>query len=297
MYANTGQRVILIAHFVTAGAAAPGLTVTAAGWELYENGTKSPNNTTGVPLTVTEIGGGAYMAVHQMTADGVPYGTFSTAGVADVKSVPASALTLTPIYDETIAVHAAVDATPAATDALITASHGFGLYGVAVIGNVGTVSPATLDIEGNMLGRVMPYGVVTVYHGEDAEYQFTADADGDFSYELPEGSVWTLVARKAGYLDTTASIDAFTAGVFADPLPLFITITPATLDTNGDALGLVMPYGRVTVYHGEDAQYVFDADADGDYSYELPTGSVWTLIARHAGYADTTAEVSTEVVS
>jgi len=73
-----------------------------------------------------------------------------------------------------------------------------------------------------------------------------------------------------------------------------VTITPATLDTDGVALGRVMPYGRVTVYHGEDAEYVFDADADGDYSYELPVGSVWTLLARHAGYEDTSAEVSTE---
>ena len=69
-----------------------------------------------------------------------------------------------------------------------------------------TITPATLDTDGHALGRVMPYGVVTAYVGTTAHYQFTADADGDFSYVLPDGSTWTLKARRAGYQTMTAEV-------------------------------------------------------------------------------------------
>ena len=185
----------------------------------------------------------------------------------------------------------------AATDGLITTNHGTGTYGSATLAEGVTITPATLDTSGEVLGRVMPYGVVTVYHGEDAEYQFTADADGDYSYDLPAGSVWTLIARKSGYLDTLAITDGLATGTFNHTPDELVIITPATLDTMGEALGPVMPYGVVTVSLNTVAKYRFTADVDGDYTYALPVGHVWTLLARHAGYEDTSAEVSTEGVS
>jgi len=90
MYAKAGQAGVLIAHFVASGAAAGGLTVTGKVWEISDAGAKSPNDTTGTTLTVTEIGGGLYKAPYTMSADGVPIASFATTGTADVKSVPAS---------------------------------------------------------------------------------------------------------------------------------------------------------------------------------------------------------------
>jgi hypothetical protein len=72
-----------------------------------------------------------------------------------------------------------------------------------------------------------------------------------------------------------------------------VAITQATLGTDGDPLGRVMPYGRITAYLGTVPHYQFDADADGDYAYTLPAGSAWTLVARRAGYRTMTTEVTT----
>jgi len=94
----------------------------------------------------------------------------------------------------------------AATDSVITANHGTGTYGSATLAAGVVITPVTLGTDGTALGRVMPYGRVTVYHGDEAQYVFNADADGDYSYELPVGSVWTLVARRSGYQDTEATV-------------------------------------------------------------------------------------------
>jgi len=94
----------------------------------------------------------------------------------------------------------------AATDSVITANHGTGIYGGATLAAGVVITPATFGTDGTALGRVMPYGRVTVYHGDEAQYVFNADADGDYSYELPVGSVWTLVARRSGYQDTEAAV-------------------------------------------------------------------------------------------
>jgi len=132
---------------------------------------------------------------------------------------------------------------------------------------------------------------------DDAPAMITADAIADEVQTRTIARV-TLVDTTTTNTDMVAAPDNATlaaiAAKLAAPIATGVSITPATLDTDGAALGRVMPYGRVTVYHGEDAEYVFYADADGDYSYELPEGSVWTLLARHAGYEDTSAEVSTE---
>ena len=94
----------------------------------------------------------------------------------------------------------------AVTDSVITANHGTGTYGSATLAAGVVITPVTLGTDGTALGRVMPYGRVTVYHGGEAQYVFNADADGDYSYELPVGSVWTLVARRSGYQDTEATV-------------------------------------------------------------------------------------------
>lgn len=73
------------------------------------------------------------------------------------------------------------------------------------------ISAATVGTDNEPIGRVMPFGVVTVYLSDDLtapKYKFTADADGDFDYALPFGSVWTLIARLSGYADASAEVSS-----------------------------------------------------------------------------------------
>jgi hypothetical protein len=70
-------------------------------------------------------------------------------------------------------------------------------------------------------------------------------------------------------------------------------VTPDTLGTDGVAVGAVMPLGEITVYRAGVAEFQFDADAAGAFSFRLPTGGTWTLRARRVGYRDALAEVTT----
>ena len=83
-----------------------------------------------------------------------------------------------------------------------------------------------------------------------------------------------------------------------------MTITPATrvdddgvivADPLGTAIGVVMPYATIIAYIGNTAHYEFEADADGDYSFKLPTGSVWRIVASAPRYKTTSMQVSTVV--
>lgn len=97
-------------------------------------------------------------------------------------------------------------------------------------------------------------------------------------------------------VDEQAIADAIVAAM--PPVQDGMTITQDTIGTDGNPVGRVMPFGTITVYLSSNltkAQYQFDADADGDFTYKLPYGSVWTLIARLNGYRYATAEVSTVV--
>jgi len=78
-----------------------------------------------------------------------------------------------------------------------------------------------------------------------------------------------------------------------------VTITPATIGTDGLPIDLVMPYGKITAWLDGSPEWRFEADADGDFSYVLPTGSIWTLIAKapEGDYEDAIATVSTIDIS
>ena len=155
-------------------------------------------------------------------------------GLTTIAARAGDAMTLTPAYDHTkddVLTPLAEKASQASVDAIAADYAKAGEAATAVVGlateatatanknaviaampdipppDVGTtITPATLDTDGHALGRVMPYGVVTAYVGTTAHYQFTADADGDFSYVLPDGSTWTLKARRAGYQTMTAEV-------------------------------------------------------------------------------------------
>ena len=127
-----------------------------------------------------------------------------------------------------------------------------------------------------------------------AEKASQASVDAIAADYAKAGEAATAVAGLATEANATANKNAVIAAMPDIPPPdVGTTITPATLDTDGHALGRVMPYGVVTAYVGTTAHYQFTADADGDFSYVLPDGSTWTLKARRAGYQTMTAEVAT----
>jgi hypothetical protein len=101
--------------------------------------------------------------------------------------------------------------TAGAINTALEAAHGVGVWGTAAIGAGTTINQTTLDTAGIVLGRVMPYGTISVYLADTLRYQFDADADGDFSYVLPTGSIWTLTARHPGYRTTIATVSTIPA--------------------------------------------------------------------------------------
>ena len=108
------------------------------------------------------------------------------------------------------------------------------------------------------------------------------------------GEAAAAVVGLATEANATANKNAVIAAMPDIPPPdVGTTITQDTLSTGAEAIGQVMPYGVITAYIGTVAHYQFTADADGDFSYVLPDGSTWTLIARRAGYKSMTAEVTT----
>ena len=96
-------------------------------------------------------------------------------------------------------------------DAALSAAHGSGSWGETVEDGV-TIDPTTLGTDGLPIERVMPYGKITVYLNGVAQDSFDADADGDFSFKLPKGSVWTLIASNPPLYRST-SVDVSTIPV------------------------------------------------------------------------------------
>ena len=162
-------------------------------------------------------------------------GVFQTseAITQDDAAVAGDAMTLTAAYDaaKTAASQASVDAVDTVVDGIAADYAKAGEAAAAVVGLATeanatankeavlaaipdipppddgvAITPATLGTDGSPLGRVMPFGVVTVYLAGVARFQFDADGDGDYSYKLPAGSTWTLKARASGYRTMTTEV-------------------------------------------------------------------------------------------
>lgn len=153
----------------------------------------------------------------------------------------------------------------------------------AVAGTVYAVEPASGEVGG--VGQV-PWGEPLATDDSRLDYLDAAVSD-------PKTLTEAYDHAKDDVLTPLQALDGKVDAIDFPPPDDGVAITQATLGTDGDPLGRVMPYGRITAYLGTVPHYQFDADADGDYAYTLPAGSAWTLVARRAGYRTMTTEVTT----
>jgi len=148
----------------------------------------------------------------------VPTPTFSGT-VAFEGTVEAPVVDMTPVEEAIAAIPAPVvnpttlDPTEraligAAANAAITTAHGSGQYDSNAEPTEGQViTPDTLDTSDEAIGPAMPYGTLRArVDAEDDPYEWSADADGDFSYTLPYGSVWQITAKRPGYPTSTMEV-------------------------------------------------------------------------------------------
>ena len=181
-----------------------------------------------------------------------------------------------------------------------------------ILVDTGTTLPATLTtIEGKVdtvdtvadailvdTGTTLPATLTTIEGKVDTVDTVVDAILVDTGTDIPAALTTIDTVVDAVLVDTGTTIPDAIAEVLAaipdiPPPDTGTTITQDTLSTGDEAIGQVMPYGVITAYIGTVAHYQFTADADGDFSYVLPDGSTWTLIARRAGYKSMTAEVAT----
>ena len=112
-------------------------------------------------------------------------------------------------YAKTGEAAAAITGIPASVDIRLSETHGVGSWESNQPTTGALVTQLSVGDDGLPLGRIMPYGTISVYLGAELHYRFDeiADADGDFVLTLPYGSTWTLVAENPpNYRSTTAVI-------------------------------------------------------------------------------------------
>ena len=242
-------------------------------------------------------------------------------GLTTIAARAGDAMTLTAAYDHAkddvltplAVVDANVDAILVDTDTTIP-----GLLTTIdtvvddILVDTGTTLPATLTtIEGKVdtvdtvadailvdTGTTLPATLTTIEGKVDTVDTVVDAILVDTGTDIPAALTTIDTVVDAVLVDTGTTIPDAIAEVLAaipdiPPPDTGTTITQDTLSTGDEAIGQVMPYGVITAYIGTVAHYQFTADADGDFSYVLPDGSTWTLIARRAGYKSMTAEVTT----
>jgi hypothetical protein len=112
-------------------------------------------------------------------------------------------------YAKTGEAAAAITGIPASVDIRLSETHGGGSWESNQPTTGALVTPLSVGDDGLPLGRIMPYGTISVYLGAELHYRFDkiADADGDFVLTLPYGATWTLVAENPPtYRSTTTTI-------------------------------------------------------------------------------------------
>jgi hypothetical protein len=151
-----------------------------------------------------------------------------------------------------------------------------GITGLATVGLTILDSAGAVHVARSVAGITEPVAGSGIYLV--AEH----DATATLTY------VWDIGVGTVGGSETLYAGRGDLAGIIGG-----VTITQASLGTDGRSIGRVQPYAVVTVYRAGVAEYQFDADPDGDFSYELPAGATWILRARAPRYRDAMAEVTT----
>jgi hypothetical protein len=297
MNAKSGQVVTLVGHFVASGAAATGLTGTGKGWELRTDGSKVPNDTTGTALTVAEIGGGAYKATYTMTGDGVPLAVFTTEGTADVKSVPASAISLEMVAADLRQMGGVAQS---ATDLKDFADSG---YDPATHKVQGVVLVDTTTTNADMRGTdgantTEPDNAsIAAIKAKTDSLTFTTPNKVDTSAEaiIAAADIRSAVGLAGANLDE--QLDAIIDAIPNAVRPGWVRLTQATLDTDGTPVGTVAPGAIVTAYLKPGQTITVGpsepATSVGAWYLDVPPDGLWRLKAEGADWDHTDVEVQT----
>ena len=115
-------------------------------------------------------------------------------------------------------------------------------------------------------------------------------------YDHAKDDVLTPLALTATEANATANKDEILASITPLVPDIGIEVTQDSVGTDGIPLGVVMPFGMILVQNPDrTVTYRVYADADGEYHFKLPEGSVWTLTAYPTAgdYNITQAEFST----
>lgn len=140
-------------------------------------------------------------------------------------------------------------------------------------------------------------GVYAVDHAAIAGRIVVWDAAGFSATDdtgLIRGRTDRIPDTPAAVTDVASAAEAVIAAIPPSAAPEeWSRVTQDTPGTDGHALGRVPAHARVVATLGGAAMYETTADADGDFSMPLPSGSTWTLVATAPGYRTTRAEVAT----
>ena len=113
------------------------------------------------------------------------------------------------------------------------------------------------------------------------DYTATTDQDGKYELTVPSGQTYTLTAKKAGYVDTTDTVQVGEEAVTKD---LTLTAMPVLSGTvTADGTEATIAGATVTVSSGETTVVVATTDEEGKYSVSVPKGT-YTLTAAAATY-------------
>jgi len=238
MVLKSGQTYYFVAHFVSGGAAATGLTVE---FRIYAVGSTTPTT-----VSATEMGDGLYYCSFTPTSDGEYIAVAHTTGTADQKDIPCYSTTAIPAKEE--------------IDDQLSNSHGIGNWLTADISSLALESTVQgvksqtdrmlFDDKNYIKANVQDKGVLNDPSAEDIE-SYLAEKHGSGNWESG-GSTVNLISV------LRMSEDEFVAYVGDQakvPITVFrgdsLKVDIIVVDANGDAVDLTGATAKFTARKDE----------------------------------------------
>ncbi|MCP4148650.1 MAG: BACON domain-containing protein, partial [bacterium] len=165
--------------------------------------------------------------------------------------------------------------------------------GTAYGSQMSFTTPVTTTISGIVTDGANPVEGVNIIFTHNEHVEVT-DANGAYSYEVPQGATTRLVPQKAGY-HSWNPVDAAYTNITSDQVQNFVG-TADNYTVSGTAADGSTPLAGVEILFSHDG-HIATTDADGNYSYTVPHGTTFTTTASKTGYDFTPAEFSYETLN